>query len=225
MVAGWAIVSVRFGDCVLATDRRELLRAGQPVPLTGKAYQLLELLLEKRPRAVAKTEIHERLWPATFVSEVNLATLVFEIRRAIGDVARRPRYVRTVRGFGYAFCGEALGQQAAAPSGALVYRLFWGDREVSLEAGESILGRDRDAAVWIDSATVSRHHARIVVTEEGATLEDLGSKNGTFLWERRLDSPVRVEDGDEFLVGSVRVRFRALPRPHSTETTPPGSKA
>jgi len=216
-------VSVRFGDCVLATDRRELLRGGQVVPLTGKAYQLLQLLLEKRPRAVAKAEIHERLWPATFVSEVNLATLVFEIRKAIGDTARRPRYVRTVRGFGYAFCAEASGQGAVAPPRVVVCRLFWGDREVSLEAGESILGRSPDVAVWIDSSTVSRFHARIVVTEEGATLEDLGSKNGTFLRGRRLDSPAKIEDRDEFLVGSVRVRFRAVPRPRSTETTPSAS--
>lgn len=217
-------MSVRFGDCVFATGTRELLRSGQPVPLTGKAYQLLELLLEKRPKAVSKAEIHERLWPSTFVSEVNLATLVFEIRKAIGDGARRPRYVRTVRGFGYAFCGEVSAPESAAPSEAVVCRLFWGDREISLDAGESIIGRDPDAAVWIDSATVSRHHARIVVTDEGATLEDLGSKNGTFLRGRRLDSPARVEDGDEFLVGSVRVRFRAVPRPRSTDTTP-GSRA
>jgi len=216
-------VTVRFGDCVLATDRRELLRGGQPVALTGKAYQLLELLLEKRPSAVAKAEIQKRLWPATFVSEVNLATLVFEIRRAIGDTTQRPRYLRTLRGFGYAFCGEASAQEPATPSRAVVCRLFWGDREVSLEAGETILGRSRDAGVWIDSSTVSRHHARIVVREEGATLEDLGSKNGTFLKGRRLDFPAKIEDRDEFLVGSVRIRFRAVPPPRSTKTTPSAS--
>jgi DNA-binding winged helix-turn-helix (wHTH) protein len=216
-------VSVRFGDCVLATDRRELLRGGQPVPLTGKAYQLLELLLEKRPKAVSKAEIHERLWPATFVSEVNLATLVFEIRRAIGDKARRPQFLRTVRGFGYAFCDEESVEEPKAPSAAVVCRLFWGDREVSLDAGENILGRDPDAAVWIDSNTVSRHHARIVVTDQGATLEDLASKNGTFLKGLRLDAPAKIEDRDEFLLGSVRIRFRAVPRPSSTATTPSGS--
>lgn len=213
---------VRFGDCVLASDTRELLRGGQPVSLTGKAYQLLELLLEKRPKAVSKAEIHERLWPTTFVSEVNLATLVFEIRRATGDGARRPRFVRTVRGFGYAFSGEAS-EETATRSGEVACRLFWGDREVSLAPGENILGRDPDAAVWIDSATVSRHHARIVVTDQGATLEDLGSKNGTFLKGRRLGSPAKIEDRDEFLVGSVCVRFRAVPGSRTTETTPVSS--
>ncbi len=217
-------MSVRFGDCVLDADRRELLRGEQPVPLTGKAYQLLELLLEKRPSAVSKAEIHERLWPATFVSEVNLATLVFEIRRAIGDRARQPQFLRTVRGFGYAFCAEPPVERAEASSEAVVCRLFWGDREVSLHPGENILGRDPNAAVWIDSNTVSRHHARIVVTAQGATLEDLGSKNGTFLRGRKLDSPATIEDRDDFLLGSVRVRFRAVPRPSSTATTPSGSR-
>ena len=215
-------MSVRFGDCVLATDRRELLRGGRPVALTAKAYQLLELLLSKRPSVVAKAEIHEHLWPATFVSEVNLATLVFEIRKAIGDGARRPRYVRTLRGFGYAFCGESS-EEAATDSGAVACRLFWGDREISLAPGENIVGRNPDAAVWIDSATVSRHHARIVVTDAGAMLEDLGSKNGTFLKGQRLGSPAKIEDRDEFLVGSVRVRVRAVPGSRTTETTPAGS--
>jgi DNA-binding winged helix-turn-helix (wHTH) protein len=99
-------VSVRFGDCELDTGARELRRAGRAVALAPKAYQLLELLVEQRPKAVSKREIHDRLWPSTLVSEANLSALIFEIRAALGDDARRPRYVRTVRGFGYAFCGE-----------------------------------------------------------------------------------------------------------------------
>src|SRR6266508_2242099 len=98
-------MKIRFGECVLDTDERVLLRGGQPVHLTPKAFQLLGFLLEARPRAVPKSELQEKLWPSTFVSEGNLATLVKEARVVIGDDARQPLYIRTVHGYGYAFAG------------------------------------------------------------------------------------------------------------------------
>ncbi|MGZ8798161.1 MAG: winged helix-turn-helix domain-containing protein, partial [Thermoanaerobaculia bacterium] len=107
-------MKIRFGECVLETDERVLLRGGQPVHLTPKAFQLLGFLVEVRPRAVPKSELQEKLWPATFVSEGNLATLVKEARIAIGDDARQPLYIRTVHGYGYAFAGtvEPTGEAA-----------------------------------------------------------------------------------------------------------------
>ena len=102
-------VTTGFGD-TLDEARRELLLRGAAVHLTPKAYELLRLLLERRPAAVSKAEIHDRIWPGTFVSDVNLATLAFEIRTAIGDDPQAPRYIRTVRGFGYAFCEDVAAQ-------------------------------------------------------------------------------------------------------------------
>ncbi len=99
-------MKVRFGECVLDTDGRVLLRGAEPVHLTPKAFQLLSCLVEARPRAVSKNELQEKLWPSTFVSEGNLATLVKETRIAIGDDARRPLFIRTVHGYGYAFSGS-----------------------------------------------------------------------------------------------------------------------
>src|SRR5512143_1194121 len=86
-------MTFRFGEWALDRGRRELLRGQEPVPLTPKAFALLALLLENRPRVVTKPEIHDRLWPSTFVSEVNLARLVFEIRDALSDDARKPRWI------------------------------------------------------------------------------------------------------------------------------------
>lgn len=215
-------MNIRFGDYVLATEARELRLRDAPVALTPKAYQLLELLLEKRPRAVSKAQIHERLWPSTFVSEVNLASLACEIRAAIGDDARAPRYIRTVRGFGYAFCGEpGAAAGLAGPVGpGVVCRLAWGDREVALQPGENILGRSSEVAVWVDSTSVSRHHARIIVAGAEATLEDLGSKNGTMLNGRRVETPMILADRDEVRLGSVRILFRVLSPAGSTVTAP-----
>jgi len=212
-------VTLSFGDFVLDVDRRELLQSGRPVHVTPKAFQLLELLVERRPAAVSKSEIHDRLWPDTFVSDVNLASLVFEVRTVLGDESRRPLYVRTVRGFGYSFEGNVAGATPPAPPPRRMARcrLLWGTQEIRLAEGENVLGRTADAAAWIDHASVSRRHARIVVESDRVTLEDLGSKNGTRVRGERLDRPIPLQDGDEVQLGSVTMVFRVL-REDDTKT-------
>jgi DNA-binding winged helix-turn-helix (wHTH) protein len=214
---------VSFGDCVLDLERRQLVRVGRDVHLTPKAFDLLALLVAERPRAVAKAEIRDRLWPGTFVSESNLTTLVTELRAALGDAARSPRYVRTVHRFGYAFCGTATegpGRPARRRRGPR-FTLEWAGGEVALHDGENVIGREEGAAAWIESASVSRRHARIVVSEGKATLEDLGSKNGTFLRGQRITSAVVLVNGEEIRVGVVPLRFRAFEAADSTRTPPP----
>ena len=60
-------------------------------------------------------------------------------------------------------------------------RILWDSRTIPLSEGPNVIGRDPAATVFVDSSTVSRRHAVIVVSADGATLEDLGSKNGTYL--------------------------------------------
>ena len=205
---------IQFGECTFDPVRREVRRAGQPVRLSPKAFELLRLLVESRPRAQSKDALFERLWPDTFVSEANLAGLVTEIRREIGDDAREPRFLRTVHGFGYAF-SDGTTNLADEDS---VFRLIWGGREVPLAEGENLLGRDPSAAVSIDSATVSRHHARIVIHGSVAALEDLGSKNGTWLRGGRIATSEPLSDGDEIRVGAVALVFRCFAGGSATET-------
>jgi DNA-binding winged helix-turn-helix (wHTH) protein len=202
----------RFGAFLLDRKRRQLFRGGEPVHLTPKAFQLLALLLDKRPEAVAKDELQQEIWGRVHVAETSLAGLVAELRAVLEDTAREPRFIRTVHGFGYAFCGRLEDDAPARTAGAgeMEYRLIWDRREVSLRAGENILGRDRDAVAWLDSPTVSRRHARIVVSEGRVVLEDLGSHNGTFLRGTRVDSSVPLADRDEIRLGSVVVTFRAF---------------
>jgi DNA-binding winged helix-turn-helix (wHTH) protein len=204
-------VAIRFGEFVLDTQRRQLTRGQEAVHLTPKAFELLAALVERRPDAMAKDELEARVWGKTHVAETSLAGLVAELRTALGDSRREPRFLRTVHGFGYAFCGTA--QAAAAPGapageGELVYRLAWNRREVSLREGENILGRDHDVVAWIDSPTVSRRHARIVISGGEVTVEDLDSRNGTFVRGKKLDRPVRVFDRDEIRLGSVSMTIR-----------------
>src|SRR5512134_3348211 len=188
---------VLVGECEFDSGRRLLLRHGRAEPLSPKAFQLLELLLDRRPEAIAKTELVERLWPGTFVSEASLYNLVAEVRAALGDASRGPRFVRTVPRYGYAFHGEArpapaVDDRAKASAGA---RLLRGGREWLLAEGSNLVGRDRGCTVRIDSATVSRHHARIVVGPGASAIEDLESKNGTHVNGRRVESRIALTDG------------------------------
>jgi DNA-binding winged helix-turn-helix (wHTH) protein len=213
-------MSVFFGEFELDRERRQLLRSGRPVPLEPKAYELLSLLVERRPRALSRPQIRDVVWPGVFVSESTLNQSVNSIRQALDDDARRPRFIRTAHGFGYAFCGEARVTEDGPPrdvSGALP-RLVWGDRVLPLTAGENLIGRDKEAAVCLDAASVSRHHARILVEGPRATLEDLGSKNGTRLNGEPVRGARELRDGDAVRLGDVQVLFRSLPFDGSTAT-------
>jgi DNA-binding winged helix-turn-helix (wHTH) protein len=210
---------VRFGECVLDSETRQLSIRGEAVHLSPKAFQFLELLLERRPRALSKSEIHERLWPGTFVSDSTLTSLLVEVRSATGDSVRESRFVRTVHGFGYAFSGDAQDLRKSFPHAGgqkPVYRLIWGNREIALGLGENYLGRDEDAVVWIDDAQVSRRHARIVVDETGAVLEDLDSRNGTYLRGERIKAPRRLSDEDRVRIGPASLVFRVFKQTDST---------
>lgn len=219
-------MTFRFGSHTLDSESRALLRDGRPIPISPKAFKLLQVLLEARPRAIPKAELHQRLWPDTVVSDVNLPTLIAEIRAAIGDGARDPEFIRTVYGYGYAFSGAAAStrRDGRSPAGAgdPLFRLVWGQREVALTDGENVLGRGADSLVWIDAQSVSRRHARVLVGSGVATLEDLGSKNGTFVNGKRLTAPIALRDGDELRIGSVPMTLKVFARPSSTETATGG---
>ena len=175
--------------------------------LEPKALDLLELLIARRPEAVSKMEIQRALWPDTFVSESSLTGLVAQVRKALADDRRQERFLRTVHGFGYAFIGEVAmgGGEAAASASA---RLVWEDAVFPLPPGDHVLGRSEEAQIRIEAPGVSRLHARIVVTDDGAAIEDLASKNGTFVGETRLDGPTPLHDGDHIRLGRQLVVFR-----------------
>jgi DNA-binding winged helix-turn-helix (wHTH) protein len=211
-------VPIGFGDFVFDEDTRELTRGGEEVPLPPKAFELLRHLLRQRPRALSKDELNALLWPDTHVTAASLAGAASDLRAALDDRRRRPRFIRTVHGFGYAFCGQAEpvgGAAPAEPAAGSVYRLIWRRREIELTRGENLLGRDRRSVAWFDSPTVSRRHARIVVTADQALLEDLGSRNGTWIGGRRITGPVPLSDLDEVKLGSLVMVFRIL---EDTET-------
>jgi DNA-binding winged helix-turn-helix (wHTH) protein len=203
---------VRFDEFVLDGGTRQLLRGQHVRHLSPKAFDLLELLLSQRPNVVTKQRIRARLWTGTYVTDSTLATLVGEVRSALGEDAKKPRLLRTIHGVGYAFCGTVLdaGGRSKAPGAAVAFRLRLSDREVALRSGENVLGRVEDGVVWIESVTVSRRHARILVDEHGATIEDLGSKNGTFVRGERISGPTLLAHGDVIRLGRVSMELRRV---------------
>jgi DNA-binding winged helix-turn-helix (wHTH) protein len=201
-------VRLRFGDCVLDTDRRELRRKGQPVALAPKAFHLLEVLAESRPRAVSQAELRRLLWPGASVGGTTVARLLCEVRAAIDDQARPPRFIRTVQRFGYAFHGPAVEESRSLVFDQPSYSLLWGTRLLPLAPGENVIGRGPDAAINLSSDRVSRRHARIVVEDGRAVLEDLGSKHGTAVCDRQVEGPVVLKQGDLIAVGPVVLVFR-----------------
>jgi len=218
-------VKVRFAEFTLDPEARRLVRDGDDVHLSTKAFDLLRLLVERRPNVLDKASLHAAIWPRTFVVDANLSVLVAELRRALADNAREPRFIRTVHAHGYAFCGEAVDVPASAepsaPSGTRARCwLMWNERAIVLADGDNIIGRDPDCAVWVDASGVSRRHANIDIGRDGdaVRLEDLGSKNGTFVDGSPVRGVVPVANGTVIQVGSVELTLRIWSRGQTKET-------
>jgi DNA-binding winged helix-turn-helix (wHTH) protein len=224
-------VRVRFGEFTLDTERRQLWQGDPPSPagfgapgverhLSPKAFDLLRLIVDNRPRVLSKAELHQQLWPSTFVSEATLSSLVAEVREALGEkLTARRRFIRTAHRVGYAFDGETTELPPSTADLRARCWIVWEAGEVALGDGEHLLGRDSDVAICLESPTVSRHHARIRVDGDSATLEDLGSKNGTRLAGRPVTAPSPVNDGDQIQLGSVLVTFRRMRTGDATDET------
>lgn len=216
---------IRFGPFAADLDTRQLTRDGREVHLVPKAFELLVTLARERPKVLSKSALLERLWPDTFVSEGNLSNLIADIREALGDRASAPTFVRTAHGYGYAFCGDATteseghdGWTDRAPCW-----LEWGTRRFRLSIGEHIIGRDPDAEIRLDESMVSRHHARLIVTDVRTLLEDLGSKNGTLHAGSPVTLPVELSDGDAIRLGSLLLTFHTRAASRSTVTQAEGT--
>ena len=210
---------LQFDDFTFDSDTRQLWTSKGESRLSPKAFDLLALLIKNRPRAVPKAEIREHLWPATYVSDSSLPSLISEIRDAIVDHRRKPGLIRTVHGFGYAFQSER--EPAAADARKADPRQGWlvgSTAEVALAPGENVIGREGDGIIVVKSSTVSRRHARITLDPSGAMVEDLGSKNGTYVNDRRLEVPTRIADGDQIRIGSLLFTFRLSQSSTTTET-------
>jgi DNA-binding winged-HTH domains len=211
-----------FGPFTLDPDTRQLFDEGGEVRLTPKAFDLLVLLVQERPKVLHKRDLLARIWPNTHVVEANLNVLVGELRRALGDQSKEPRYIRTVHATGFAFAADASAMEAPSPARERAFRcwLMWDDRRFVLEEGSNLLGRDPRCDVWLDASRVSREHARISVASAAGrvVLEDVGSTNGTVVNRTAVNELVTLADGDVIELGSVELVFRVWAGEKQAET-------
>jgi WD40 repeat protein/DNA-binding winged helix-turn-helix (wHTH) protein len=164
-------MSLVFGQFALDQERRQLLRAGEPVPLEPKAYELLSLLLVRRPRVLSKAQIRDVLWPGISVGDTSLARLVWKLREALGDDAEQPRFIRTAHGVGYAFGGD-VHEDGADRAGAVRLEATASDERPypGLSAfGEADAGRffGREAEVAALWAKLARQKLLAVIGPSG----------------------------------------------------------
>lgn len=214
-VSGEHVVA-RFGGVTLDAATRRVTRGEAELHLTPKAFDLLAILAHEAPRVVRKAELHERLWPRTFVSDATLVSLVKELRRTLDD-DQAASLIRTAHGVGYALAVAV--DLVSSPVCADTWHWLEVDgRHIRLVDGENVIGRDPACRVWLDVARVSRRHARVVVDADGARLEDLGSKNSTTLGSVAVVGQAPLNDGDQIHVGPIRLVYRRSRSGMSTET-------
>jgi DNA-binding winged helix-turn-helix (wHTH) protein len=212
----------RLGEWLVQPSLNRLSRGDEKVQIRPRLMDVLGFLGQHAGDVVSKDEIIAAVWARQFMAESVLTRSIAELRRVLGDKAADPRFIETVTKRGYRLFApvEYLRErpkavtEASAPSrkplalGEHSCGLCWGEQEIPLAEGENIIGRTRDAIVRISSSRVSRRHAKIVVTGGRAVLEDLGSKNGTFIRGRKIHRPVELSDGDEICFGRDVVVFR-----------------
>src|SRR5687768_851412 len=199
-----------FDSFVLDSAAGELTRDSVAVELRPKVYELLMVLIQNRGRLVLKEELLDAVWGDVHVSEGSLNRTIAELRHALGEDSHNQRLIETVPRRGYKFVGNVTELGGSSAAGRLSeFVLIFSDRVMPLRTGENIIGRTPECDVQIVGSSVSRRHARILVTPTGVSLEDLGSMNGTFVGDQRISASQKLEDGDEIRIGKERVRLMA----------------
>lgn len=226
---------VRFAEFELDLAAYTLRRGGERVRLEKMPMEVLIRLVRADGALVERGEIRAALWGSDVFVEHDAAinTAVRKIRQALGDDPEKPRFVETVVGKGYRFVacvesGRSYGQRDAIASDRGAARRTFpscsvtrGADEFILETGVTVLGRDPSVGVYVEHPSVSRHHARISIEGDEAVLEDLKSRNGTFLDGRRIDAPTRLHRGAVIGLGAITLTFRVLSAPASTRPVIP----
>lgn len=215
-------MKVTFGTCSFDDESHKLLRDGKEVDLARQAYEVLKLLIDESPKAVATATLFEKVWgPDIHLQGNPLHRVISEVRKAIGDDARRPQFVKVIPKFGYAFDGPIIrGVSPDLPASTQPARcwLQLGAREFPLHEGTNIIGRHPDSDVPLRESRVSRKHAQIVVSDEQVFLEDRNSKHGTSHRGQTITSIVPLNDGDEIDIGESRLTFRLVRTSDLSET-------
>jgi DNA-binding winged helix-turn-helix (wHTH) protein len=210
--------TLSFDAFTLDVWRGCLRRGADDVKLRPKSFDVLRYLVENPGRLVSKEELIRAVWRNAFVTDNSLVQCLIEIRRALRDDAQI--IIRTVPRRGYIFDISVIeaGPTTRPGRASIIHWLICDGREQPLPEGSHVIGRNPSASIPLRSPKVSREHARIVIEGDVAVLEDLGSKNGTFVHGQAVKAPVRLADGDEIGIGAFQLTFRILSNDGVTAT-------
>jgi len=210
-----------LGEWLVEPTLDRISRDGQIVRLRPRAMDVLICLALEAGKLASKQKIIDDVWCTEFVSEHALTQVIAELRSALGDDARSPIYIENIPRRGYRLVATVTPVAASVPSArdaSLPFKLQSEDGEFPLIQGPNIIGRTVETDIRIDRTEVSRCHARIMVQGTTATIEDLGSKNGTYVNGERLDGPALLTNGDEIWIGRSVARLRFLVEGEPTQT-------
>lgn len=214
--------ALRVGQWVVDDVADEIRNGSDAVRVRPKVMAVLVALAE-RPGAVwLKSELLDRVWPDVVVSEASLSVVMGELRQALGDDPARPTFVETIPRRGYRLIAPVR-REPVRSSQPSIFALIGGDLHIPLAVGRTVIGRDPECDARIDSHHVSRFHAAVEVEGGQVRIEDLGSKNGTWIGERLVDAPVELHTGDRVRLGRRAVTVRLVVRSQSTLTEASGS--
>lgn len=213
----------RLGDWLVQPGANRITRGDTTVHLRARLMDVLHCLAASAGEVVPKDEILAAVWGQKFLAESVLTRTITELRQALGDNPRQPHYIETITKRGYRLVasvdlpGAGAGVQA---SRCTAFVISYAGARTQLAEGESVLGRGAGATVRIDSLSVSRHHARIVVAGGHAWIEDLCSKNGTTVDGRTVAGRVELADGARIEIGPASLVLHVFGPDATTQTDP-----
>lgn len=219
--ASQSVRSFRVGDWLVLPELGRIERGDQQRRMEPKVMGVLVELATRAGELLSKAELTDAVWQLPYISENRLTGVIADLRRAFEDDVAEPRFVETIPTRGYRLVAPVEWLDAvAAPTRRREsrFKLELPDRGHRLWEGATVVGRGLESDVHIDSEWVSRRHARIVVDGDRATIEDIGSKNGTHVNGVPVTEVVPLRDGDEIRLGKGAVVLRFLVSIGATRT-------
>lgn len=206
-----------FGDYRLSPEQRQLLGPdGQNIDVRGKAFDLLVFLIHNKGRLVGKDELLHALWPDTIVEENNLNQSLSALRQALGDDARAPAYIATIKGRGYQFICDVRPESTPATDGSaetststghtrylpvliaaagIIVALFvwFKDKPDDLGTGTPVIERFAEATLSI-ATDYAGSQSKPTLSPDGRMMAYVGNSDGIpQVWVKNLERGDRVQ--------------------------------
>lgn len=196
--------SFRVGQWWVDATACELRDGDTVVRLRPKVMDLLAAFARNPGEVLSKHCLLDLVWSDVTVGDASLTVAVGELRDALGDHPEAPEYIETIPRRGYRLIAPVSGNQAVEVSTeASRFWLTGAGLELLLRQGINLIGRAPDAEIRIESPKISRRHAQITVDGDTAVVEDLGSKNGTFVGDIRIEEPTPLKNNDQLRLGQL----------------------